>query len=57
VRDDSVDPVMYALCDNIDAWTMWISPPAFVMFNVAYWFAYQHVDIEPPEMHTFTNGN
>ena len=39
---------MQAVCDNIDAWAMWLSPPAFLIFNMAYWFAYQHVETEPP---------
>ena len=42
------DPHMQAVCDNIDAWAMWLSPPAFLIFNMAYWFAYQHVETEPP---------
>lgn len=46
-----VDPRIKAVCDNIDAWAMWLSPPVFLIFNVAYWFAYQHVDIDPPEAH------
>ena len=32
---------MQAVCDNIDAWAMWLSPPAFIIFNMAYWLAYQ----------------
>ena len=52
--DDKVDPSMYELCDNIDAWAMWLSPPAFIIFNLAYWFAYQHVEVEPPAAHIFT---
>jgi hypothetical protein len=37
-------------CDNIDLWAMWISPPVFIIFNLAYWFTYQHTEVEP------TNG-
>jgi len=33
-----------ALCDNIDAWTMWLSPPIFLAFNLVYWITYRHVD-------------
>jgi hypothetical protein len=33
-----------ALCDNIDAWAMWLSPPVFITFNLVYWIAYRHVD-------------
>ena len=33
-----------ALCDNIDAWTMWLSPPIFLTFNLVYWIAYRHVE-------------
>jgi hypothetical protein len=35
-----------ALCDNIDAWAMWLSPPVFITFNLVYWIAYRHVDSE-----------
>ncbi len=57
-----VDAHTKAVCDNIDAWAMWISPPVFIIFNLAYWFAYQHVDVDPPEPHllvpdgTFSDG-
>ncbi|XP_040570603.1 gamma-aminobutyric acid receptor subunit pi isoform X4 [Lepeophtheirus salmonis] len=47
--DTPVDPHVYAICDNIDAWAMWLSPPSFVVFNIAYWMAYQHVEVDPPE--------
>jgi len=29
-----------AVCDNCDAWALWLSPPAFILFNIAYWLAY-----------------
>ena len=29
-----------ALCDNIDAWALWVSPPVFFFFNCVYWIAY-----------------
>jgi len=51
--DPPVDAHTKAICDNIDAWAMWLSPPLFIIFNVAYWFAYQHVDVDPPEPHLF----
>ena len=35
-----------ALCDNIDAWAMWLSPPVFITFNLVYWIAYRPVDSE-----------
>lgn len=47
--DPPVDARTKAICDNIDAWAMWLSPPLFIIFNCAYWFAYQHVDYDPPE--------
>ena len=25
-----------ALCDNIDAWALWVSPPVFLVFNCIY---------------------
>ncbi|TRY74854.1 hypothetical protein TCAL_00537 [Tigriopus californicus] len=50
---DHVNPHMHAVCDNIDAWSMWLSPPLFIIFNLAYGFAYQHVDVDPPEPHQF----
>ena len=34
-------------CDNIDLWAMWISPPVFIIFNLAYWLTYQHTEVEP----------
>lgn len=52
--DPPVDAHTKAICDNIDAWAMWLSPPLFIIFNIAYWFAYQHVDVEPPEPHLFS---
>ena len=33
-----------ALCDNIDAWALWVSPPVFFTFNCVYWIAYRHVN-------------
>jgi hypothetical protein len=53
--DPPVDAHTKAICDNIDAWAMWLSPPLFIIFNIAYWFAYQHVDVEPPEPHLFSD--
>jgi len=29
-----------ALCDNIDAWALWVSPPVFLLFNCIYWIVY-----------------
>jgi hypothetical protein len=26
---------------------MWISPPVFIIFNLAYWLTYQHTEVEP----------
>lgn len=49
--DPPVDARTKAICDNIDAWAMWLSPPVFIIFNVAYWFAYQHVEVDPPDTH------
>ena len=37
MKDSHVDAAMYELCENIDAWAMWISPPMFLIFNIAYW--------------------
>ena len=54
--DPPVDARTKAICDNIDAWAMWLSPPFFILFNVAYFFAYQHVDVEPPEPHLLVPG-
>jgi len=51
--DPPVDAHTKAICDNIDAWAMWLSPPLFIIFNIAYWFAYQHVDVDPPQPHNF----
>jgi len=39
---DGVSPEIHETCDNIDLWAMWISPPVFVIFNLAYWLFYQH---------------
>ena len=44
--DPPVQEHIQAVCDNIDAWAMWIAPPVFVLFNVAYWISYQHSDHE-----------
>jgi len=41
---DTVTPHKQALCDNIDAWALWISPPVFLFFNLVYWVAYRHVN-------------
>ena len=41
MKDSHVDAAMYELCENIDAWAMWISPPMFLIFNIAYWLTYQ----------------
>lgn len=49
--DPPPDARTKAICDNIDAWALWVSPPVFILFNIAYWFAYQHVEAEPPELH------
>jgi len=38
---DTVTPHKQALCDNIDAWALWISPPVFLFFNLVYWVAYR----------------
>jgi len=54
--DPPVDARTKAICDNIDAWAMWLSPPLFIIFNIAYWFAYQHVDVDPPEPHLLVPG-
>merc|ERR1711899_582400 len=54
--DPPVDAHTKAICDNIDAWAMWLSPPLFIIFNIAYWFAYQHVDVDPPEPHLFNEA-
>jgi len=43
VAPDTVTPHKQALCDNIDAWALWISPPVFFFFNLVYWIAYRHV--------------
>ncbi len=42
---------MQEVCDNVDAWAMWLSPPAFILFNLAYWFAYLHSPSEETEQH------
>lgn len=52
-QDPPVDAWTKAVCDNIDAWTLWVSPPIFIVFNLAYWFAYEHsVEADPPESHS-----
>jgi hypothetical protein len=42
--DPPVQEHIQAVCDNIDAWAMWIAPPVFVLFNIAYCISYQHSD-------------
>ena len=42
--DPPIQPHIQAVCDNIDAWAMWIAPPIFIVFNVAYWMSYQHTE-------------
>lgn len=42
--DPPVEVHIQSVCDNIDAWAMWIAPPIFILFNVAYWISYQHAD-------------
>jgi len=55
-QDPPVDAWTKAICDNIDAWTLWISPPIFIIFNLAYWFAYEHsVEVDPPEPHSLAD--
>jgi len=44
MKDVPLSAHKQALCDNIDNWTMWLSPPIFVGFNVVYWIAYRHVE-------------
>ena len=39
-----------ALCDNIDAWALWVSPPVFLVFNCIYWIAYRHVNDQDMDM-------
>jgi len=39
-----------ALCDNIDAWALWVSPPVFLVFNCIYWIAYRHVNDQDLDM-------
>ncbi|XP_023328674.1 uncharacterized protein LOC111701565 isoform X2 [Eurytemora carolleeae] len=43
-KGDTLSAHKRALCDNIDAWTMWLSPPIFLIFNLVYWIAYRHVE-------------
>ena len=57
VLEPPVDPHMQAVCDNIDAWAMWLSPPAFILFNVAYWLAYQNNRQEQPMTNSFSGIN
>jgi len=38
--NDSLSAHKQALCDNIDAWSLWLSPPIFFIFNLVYWIAY-----------------
>jgi len=38
---DQITPHKQALCDNIDAWALWVSPPVFLFFNLVYWVAYR----------------
>ena len=44
MQGDTLSAHKRALCDNIDAWTMWLSPPIFLIFNLVYWIAYRHVE-------------
>jgi len=44
--DPNPDPRKQAMCDNIDAWAMWLFLPAFIAFNIIYWLAYRHGSIE-----------
>lgn len=47
------DPRKQALCDNIDNWSLWLSPPAFITFNIVYWVAYRHVDHNDLDLHGY----
>jgi len=40
VAGETVTAHKQALCDNIDAWALWVSPPVFFFFNCVYWIAY-----------------
>jgi len=42
--DNKVSDHKQAVCDNIDAWALWVSPPVFFIFNCIYWIAYRHVN-------------
>ena len=50
---DSVTPHKQALCDNIDAWALWVSPPVFFIFNLVYWLAYQHLEFGQVQLFQF----
>ena len=39
--DNKVSDHKQAVCDNIDAWALWVSPPVFFIFNCIYWIAYR----------------
>jgi len=49
--DPPMNPQTQVICDNIDAWATWIAPPIFIIFNIAYWLSYQHVEADPPSPH------
>ena len=53
---DSVTPHKQALCDNIDAWALWVSPPVFFIFNLVYWLAYQHLEFGQVQLLHFGLG-
>jgi len=53
--DPPIQEHIQAVCDNIDAWAMWIAPPVFVLFNIAYWISYQHSDTTE-EAHDVSGG-
>jgi len=40
-HDAPIHPHTQAICDNIDYWALWIAPPIFIIFNIAYWLSYK----------------
>ena len=40
-HDAPIHPHTQAMCDNIDYWALWIAPPIFIIFNIAYWLSYK----------------
>jgi len=50
-HDAPIHPHTQATCDNIDYWALWIAPPIFIIFNIAYWMSYKQ---EPQQFNAHT---